>query len=300
MAWPVHRTGGWKPTGLRPGQGPGGTMQKLQEPPGKTGGRAPFHLLVFCRCCSRQNHGETILRVCVIVLCCSCVGPMLTFCVVCRCLQHVLRVMCVRCLRVCVRLRDCGGDRMCAERVGRQGLPVGGGGGPPVGGGGEEGLVLDTGCGGSEEGAWVSLRLTAALCSSAVVPQGPHGDSGQATPMAQPDLTCQCGNLSTQDCGPARPGCSQGESTREASDRPCPSPCRLWLWAGCFPVCERRVQPSCCLGAGKVISGPQAQMVLLRRVPGHCLEQTRLPPSPLGPPGLAPSDTLPFDNPSFL
>lgn len=125
MAWPAHRTGGWKPTGLRPGQGPGGTMQKLQEPPGKTGGRAPFHLLVFCRCCSRQNHGETVLRVCVIVLCCSCVGPVLTFCVVCRCLQHVLRVMCVRCLRVCVRLRDCGGDRMCAERVGRQGLPCG-------------------------------------------------------------------------------------------------------------------------------------------------------------------------------
>lgn len=210
MAWPVHRTGGWKPTGLRPGQGPGGTMQKLQEPPGKTGGRAPFHLLVFCRCCSRQNHGETILCVCVIVLCCSCVGPMLTFCVVCRCLQHVLRVMCVRCLRVCVRLRDCGGDRMCAERVGRQGLPVGGGGRPPVGGGGEEGLVLDTGCGGSEEGAWVSLRLTAALCSSAVVPQGPHGDSGQATPMAQPDLTCQCGNLSTQDCGPRPPGVQPG------------------------------------------------------------------------------------------
>lgn len=59
-------------------------------------------------------------------------------------------------------------------------------------------------------GAWVSLRLTAALCSSAVVPQGPHGDSGQATPMAQPDLTCQCGNLSTQDCGPRPPGVQPG------------------------------------------------------------------------------------------
>lgn len=36
------------------------------------------------------------------------------------------------------------------------------------------------------------------LSSSAEVPQRPHGDSGQATPMAPPGLTCQCGNLSTQ------------------------------------------------------------------------------------------------------
>lgn len=286
MAWPVHRTGGWKPTGLRPGQGPGGTMQKLQEPPGKTGGRAPFHLLVFCRCCSRQNHGETILRVCVIVLCCSCVGPMLTFCVVCRCLQHVLRVMCVRCLRVCVRLRDCGGDRMCAERVGRQGLPVGGGGGPPVGGGGEEGLVLDTGCGGSEEGAWVSLRLTAALCSSAVVPQGPHGDSGQATPMAQPDLTCQCGNLSTQDCG-ARP--ARGAARESPHVRPltalAPPPAACGSGQGVSLSVKGVSSPLAAWGPGRSSQGPRHRWCCSGGSPGIASNRPGCPPPHLARPG---------------
>lgn len=35
LAWPAHRTSSRKLTGLRPAQGPGGTLQMSQEPLGK-------------------------------------------------------------------------------------------------------------------------------------------------------------------------------------------------------------------------------------------------------------------------
>lgn len=182
---------------------------------------------------------------------------------------------------------------MCAEWVGRQGPPCR--------------WWRRAGCGrrwggeaGSRHWMWglggaarISLSQTAALSASAVVPQGPHGDSGQATPMAQLGLTCQCGNLSSQDCGP-RLGCSQGESTREASLIALAHPPTTCGSGQGVAICERHVQPSCWLEAGTVISGPQAQMVLLRGDPERSLEQTRLSHSPLGPPGLAPSGTLPL------
>lgn len=189
---------------------------------------------------------------------------------------------------VCVRLGDCRGDSIRAERVGRQGLPCGWWRWAGCGRrwGGEAGSRhWMWGFGG---GAWISLSQTAALSSSAVVPQGPHRDSGQATLVAQPGLTCQCGNLSAQNCGP-RLGRSQGESTREASlIALAPPPATCGSGQG-VPICERHVQPSCCLGAGKM---------LLRRDPGHLLEQTRLSHSSLGPPGLAPSGTLPLVPPT--
>lgn len=267
LAWPAHRTSGRKLSGARPAQGPGGTVQ--QEPLGQTWRAELLSCLsVLLLLFKVKSWGKCPARACnrfVPVVCGVCAyilrGMSSTACVACGVCTEFACVACGACTAfacVCVRLGDCRGDSIRAERVGRQGLPCGWWRWAGCGRrwGGEAGSRhWMWGFGG---GAWISLSQTAALSSSAVVPQGPHQDSGQATPMAQPGLTCQCGNLSAQNCGP-RLGRSQGESTREASlIALAPPPTTCGSGQG-VPICERHVQPSCCLGAGKM---------LLRRDPG--------------------------------
>ena len=133
-------------------------------------------------------------------------------------------------------------------------------------------------------------------------PRGPHRDSGQAPPMTQPGLTCQCWNLSTQAHSPR---CGQGQSSREASPSLAslfvalsghlsPSPITVWLWAGTsvFPSGEKSSPPATHLPEGGG-GPPQGQVLLLRRGQGHSPGQTRLSHSPPGPPGLDPSGPRP-------
>lgn len=197
----------------------------------------------------------------------------LVVCGVCAYVLHcMLFTACVACdvctVFVCVcKAQGLQGRQHVCRAVGRQGLPCG--------------WWRWTGCGrrcggeaGSRHWMWglgggarVSLSQTAALSSSAVVPQRPHGDSGQATPTAQLGLTCQCGNLSAQDCGPHL-GCSQGEFTREASLialAPPPTTCGS---GHMFPTVKSMSSPLAAWGLGRSSQDPRHRWCCSGGTPG--------------------------------